>query len=106
MEKYWLQMPFQLCWCQIQKRIIGVEANIDQNEVKVEVIQKVKIELVDKINLMGMQDGSLEETWDLILEYMSIFAMHDVDLGKMSLVKHSIKRMDNIPFKMWYRCIP
>ena len=51
---------------------------------------------------MGLWDWSLEdqiEAWDCILEYASIFAMHDMDHGKMSLVKYSIRLTDNTSFK-------
>ena len=66
-------------------------------------------ELLDKIDLMGLWDWSIEdqkEVWDLILEYASMFAMHDVDLDKISLVKHSIRLTDDTPFKEHYRHIP
>ena len=39
------------------------------------------------------------------MEYTSIFAMSDMDLGKTSLVKHSMRLMDNTPFKECYWCI-
>ena len=66
-------------------------------------------ELLDKFYWMGLQDWSLEDqkqVWDLIMEYASIFAMHDMNLGKMSLVKHSIRLTDNTPYKECYRHIP
>ena len=44
--------------------------------------------------------------WGLILEYDNIFAVHDMDLGKMSLVKHSIRLMNNMPLKEHNRQIP
>ena len=53
--------------------------------------------------LKGLQDWSLEdqkELQDLILEYASIFAMHDMGLGNMSLV------MDDMSFNEHYRHIP
>ena len=42
---------------------------------------------------------------DLIMEYTSEFAMNAMDPGKMSLKKHGITLMDNMPFKECYRCI-
>ena len=39
-------------------------------------------------------------------EYSSIFAKDDMDLGKTSVVKHSIKLSDLVPFKERYRQIP
>ena len=60
---------------------------------------------MDKIDLTGLGDWNLEdqeEGWDLLLEYVSIFAVHDMDLSKMSIMKHSIKHMDNTPFRECY----
>ena len=34
------------------------------------------------------------------------FSQNDLDLGKTSIVKHSIKVNDPVPFKQWYRHIP
>ena len=35
--------------------------------------------------------------------YTSIFTMGDMDLGKTSVVKHSIRLMDNTPFRVHYQ---
>ena len=43
---------------------------------------------------------------DLICEFTCIFSQDDLDLGKTSIVKHSIKVNDLVPFKEWYRHIP
>ena len=43
---------------------------------------------------------------DLISEFACIFSQNDLDLGKTSIVKHSIKVNDPVPFKEWCRCIP
>ena len=50
--------------------------------------------------------GDQKEARDLIVEYASTFAMWDVDLGKTSLVRHSIRLMDSTPFKEHYQHIP
>ena len=34
------------------------------------------------------------------------FSQDDLDLGRTSIVKHSIKVNDSVLFKEWYRCIP
>ena len=47
-------------------------------------------EVLDKIDLAGFEEWSgaeQEEPWELITEYISIFAMSDMDLGKTSLDK-------------------
>ena len=62
-----------------------------------------------KIDLTGLWDWSLDDQKQvskLIVEYASIFPMWDGDLGKTCLVKHSIRLMDNTPFKAWNQHIP
>ena len=59
--------------------------------------------------MTGITDWSEDEQReikDLIIEYGSIFALKDLDLGKTDKVKHSIKLTDYTPFKERYRCIP
>ena len=43
---------------------------------------------------------------DLICKFPCIFSQDDLDIGKTSVVKHSIKVNDPVPFKEWYRHIP
>ena len=65
--------------------------------------------LMSKLDLSGIKDWKPEEqkeTKDLILEYGSLFALKDMDLGRTEKVKHSIKLDDYTPFKERYRCIP
>ena len=47
-----------------------------------------------------------QEAWDLIREYACIFSWNDLDLGKTSIIKHSIKLTNPTPFKEHYRLIP
>ena len=47
-----------------------------------------------------------QDAGDLICEFACIFSQDNLDLGKTSIVKHSIKLNDSVPFKEWYRCIP
>ena len=47
-----------------------------------------------------------QEARDLICEYAFIFSQNDLDLGKTSIIMHSIKLTDPTPFKEHYRCIP
>ena len=42
----------------------------------------------------------------MIHEFTCIFSQDDLDLGKTSIVKHSIKVNDPVLFKEWYRHIP
>ena len=43
---------------------------------------------------------------DLICKFACIFSQDDLDLGKTSIVKHSITVNDPVPFKEQYRHIP
>ena len=54
--------------------------------------------LMSKLDLEGIKSWSPEEqkeVQDLIIEYGSLFALKDMDLGKTDKVKHSIKLTDN-----------
>ena len=65
--------------------------------------------LMSKIDFSGIKDWKPEEqkeAIDLIIEYGSLFALKDMDLGKTDKVKHSIKLTDYTPFKERYRHIP
>ena len=62
--------------------------------------------LMSKLDLSGIKDWKLEEQEEvktLILEYGSLFALKDMDLGRTDKVKHSIKLDDYTPFKERYR---
>ena len=43
---------------------------------------------------------------NLMVEYQHLFALNDIELGKMSMVKHKIKLGNLVPFKDQYRCFP
>ena len=71
------------------------------------IAEKRKIEshreLLDKTDLAGLGEWSEDEqkeAWELITEYSGIFALSIMDLGKTSLVKHSIRLTDNTPLKV------
>ena len=40
-----------------------------------------------------------KEAWELMTDYASAFAMSNMDYGKTSLVKHSIRLTNNTSFK-------
>ena len=66
-------------------------------------------DILQKLNLCGMQDWepSLQKAaQDFICKFACIFSQDDLDLGKTSIVKHSIEVNDPVPFKEWYRHIP
>ena len=62
-------------------------------------------ELLDTIDLIGLEEWSQnekKEAQELITAYAGIFPISDMDLGKTSLVKHSIRITDDTPFKEHY----
>ena len=66
-------------------------------------------DILQKLDLSGMKDWepSLQKAaQELIHEFTCIFSQDDLDLGRTSIVKHSIKVNDSVPFKKQYRCIP
>ena len=69
----------------------------------------VSKDILQKLNLSRMEEWEpqlQQGAWDLIHEFACIFSQDDLDLGKTSIVKHSIKVNDSVPFKKFYRCIP
>ena len=61
--------------------------------------------ILQKIDLSGIYDWDpkmQQEARDLICENACIFSQNDLDLGKTSIVKHSIKLTDSTPFKEHY----
>ena len=66
-------------------------------------------DILQKLNLSGMEEWKpqlQQDAQDQIHKFACIFSQSDLDLGKTSIVKHSIKVYDPVPFKEWYRCIP
>ena len=66
-------------------------------------------ELFAKLDLSGIAEWEphhKQEVHQVIKDYAFLFALEDLDLGKTSVVKHSIKITDPTPFKERYRRIP
>ena len=64
--------------------------------------------ILQKLDLSGIDEWepqTQQEAQDLIHEYAGIFSQNDLDLGKTSIVKHSIKVNDPTPFREHYHCI-
>ena len=61
-------------------------------------------DILQKLNLSRMEEWEpqlQQEAQDLICKFACIFSQNDLDLGKTSIVKHSIKVNDPILFKEW-----
>ena len=66
-------------------------------------------DIQQKLNLSGMEEWEpplQKAAQDLIYKFACIFSQDDLDLGKTSIVKHSIKVNDPVAFKEQYRLIP
>ena len=72
-------------------------------------LTKDQLKLFDKIDLRGIKDWSKKDQEDvqkLIKDFGFLFSLNDLDLGKTSTVKHTIKLTDYTPFKERYCRIP
>ena len=75
---------------------------MDWDEAIAKQIEGDPEEILQKVDLSGTTDWDPAEQWDahnLICEYACIFSWNDFDLGKTSVVKHSIMLTDPTPFK-------
>ena len=64
--------------------------------------------LFSKVDLIGIVNWSVQvqkEVRDLITEFGVLFALDDLDLGKTSAVKHTMKITNPTPFNERYRQI-
>ena len=78
------------------------ESEIQQTEIDPEEI----LQKVDLLETTDWNSTEQQEAYSLICEYACIFLWNDLDLGKTSIVKHSMKLTDSTPFNECYRCIP
>ena len=65
--------------------------------------------LFTKLDLTGSADWPedlQQQVHELMIEYQHLFALNDLELGKMSMVTHEIKLSNPVPFKDTYRRIP
>ena len=58
--------------------------------------------ILEELNLQGLEERPKEEqnqAKKLLVKWEHLFAHSDLDLGKMSLIKHQIELTDQMPFK-------
>ena len=95
-----------------QERVSSMLAQVESIDIIRDTSDMVKNDLKDilqEFNLSGMEEWEpplQKAAQDLICKYACIFSQDDLDLGKISIVKHSIKVNDPVLFKEQYRCIP
>ena len=58
---------------------------------------------LNAIETLGKEEQN--EVQSLLMEYGFLFVLNDMDTGKTSMVKHTIKLTDPVPFKECYRQI-
>ena len=93
-------------------RVSSMSAQVEYIDILQNTSDWVRHDLKDilqKLDLSRMKDWepSLQKAaQDLICKFACIFSQDDLDLGKTSIVKHSIKVNDLVPFKEQYRYIP
>ena len=95
-----------------QERVSSMSAQVESTDILRDTSDVVRNDLKDilqKLNLSGMQEWEpplQEAAQDLICKFACIFSEDDLDLGKISIVKYSIKVNDPVLFKEQYRHIP
>ena len=88
-------------WVEIE----GKHANPDVQQVHTHPTSERLDKLFKKMDLSGAQVWTAQERQeirDLLIEYHDLFTLDDLELVKTSLVKHSIKLMNDTPFKERY----
>ena len=78
----------------------SAQTDVAEREIKQDTHTEAR-DVLQKIDLSGIADWDpkiQQEVHDLICEYACIFLQNDLDLGKISIIKHSIKLTDPTPF--------
>ena len=76
--------------------------NSDENVIQPEPTPERLNELFTKLDLSGIKEWPedlQQEAHNLMVEYQHLFALNDLELGKMSMVKPEIKLSNPVPFK-------
>ena len=95
-----------------QERVSSMLAQVEFIEILRDTSDMMRNDLKDilqKLNLSGMEELEpplKKAAIDVTCKFACIFSQDDLDLVRTSIVKHSIKVNDPVPFKKWYRCIP
>ena len=93
-----------------QERASSMSAQVESTNIlgkTLDVSNDLK-DILPKLNLSRMEEWEpllQQAAQDLIHEFACIFSQLDLDLGKTSIVKHSIKVNDPVLFKEQYRHI-
>ena len=87
-----------------QERVSSMSAQVGSTDILGETpdVSDDPKYILQKLNLSGIEEWEpqvQQDAQDLICEFACIFSQDDLDLGKTSIVKHSIKVNDPVPFK-------
>ena len=94
-----------------QERDSSMSAQVESTDILRETsdVSNDLKDILKKLNLSRMEEcepNLQQAAQDLICEFTCIFSKDNLDLGKTSIVKHSIKVNDPVLVKEWYRHIP
>ena len=94
-----------------KERVTCMSAQVESTDIPVKIHQESSDprDILQNLDLSGIEEWEpqlQQEAQYLICKFACIFYQNDLDLGKTSIVKHSIKINDPIPFQEQYRCIP
>ena len=94
-----------------QERVSCMSAQVESTDILGETLygNRDPKDITQKLNPSGMEEWEpqlQQDAQDLICRFACIFSRNNLDLGKTSVVKHSIKVNDPVSFKEQYRCIP
>ena len=94
-----------------QERVSCMSAQVKSTDILGETSDKSRDpkDILQKLNLSGRQEWEpqlQQDAQDLICKFACILSQDNLDSGKTSILKHSIKANNPVPFKEWYRCIP
>ncbi len=80
-----------------------VSARVSTQAVQVSPAVQVQIRSIDLSVLSVEKQGKVRA---LLQKYLSVFSMHDGDLGCTNLISHDIPLLDDVPVQQRYRRIP
>ena len=93
-------------------RVSKLENDIENSNSSTYPEEKISYEdkwVLEKLDLSGMQyfsDKLQSKARDLLCSNSDIFSKHDLNMGRIDLIKHDIKLTDPNAFKKSYRRIP
>ena len=60
---------------------------------------KLVVKQIDLSSIQNWNESLQQQVRELLMKFQDIFALNDLELGKMNLVKHHIPLTNPVPFK-------